>query len=237
LGELVFLSSQSFVLKEIKVKGNQKLSYNLIMSNFPWEGQNIFLLPYDAAAKLFRSFTEVKNIGFEIKIPSTLIIKITERIPAYYFLQIPGHKLWFKVDAEGMVLERMSGAPLHDLPRVRLEKDLTIGEKINPEVINDLFIALTHIPTELKSKITYFIFDRNLDFSFEYSFLQHFMVVTLGDANNFKGKMLVLERILNWLKEQNKPLSGVDLSTCVKNKKVRLYFLDSKELPSDRFIP
>jgi hypothetical protein len=237
LAQLAFLTSESFVVKEISITGNRKVSSEFIRKLFPWKGQNLLGLPYKSSIRLLEAFTEIKSASFKVILPSGLLLSINERVPRYYFLQNTGHRIWFKVDGEGVVLDALQASPEHDLPRVKFAKPLTIGATLSPEVITNLQLALAELPPEYKRNITYFIFDRNLSFSFEYNFLRHYTLITLGDVNQIKAKVQILKRIFNWLTDERKPLTAVDLSACLRTNQARLFFLNPEDLPEARVIP
>ena len=123
---LSVLSLPYFYVKNVEVKGLERLtSSEILQPNLIPPETSIFKLDVNRIKEKILAHGLVKKVVIEKRLPSTLIISITERKP--YACVADGQKVW-EVDKEGVILREAEGKP--GLPLIEGVDVLKRKEKI-----------------------------------------------------------------------------------------------------------
>jgi cell division septal protein FtsQ len=108
------LTSPYFEIKVIQVKGTSRLPSKKILkwANIP-SGQSIFQINLRRIAKRVSSSPLVKRVEVKRILPSTVLIRVEERMPFVYLFQKGS---FYEVDDEGIILGK--GKKSTDLPMI-----------------------------------------------------------------------------------------------------------------------
>lgn len=133
---------ETFNLTEIKVSGNEKYTAEEIVSNSNLNiGENVFKqLFYNLNTKIDLSYISKSN--FIYSFPSTIVINVEERYPAYIALDKNSGK-YYKIDNDGYLLEQCELTSKEDELLIEgfvFGDNPQMGEKINEVYINKLDI-------------------------------------------------------------------------------------------------
>lgn len=98
------------------------------------EGMNLFEMDFKAIENALARVSEVESVYLERKLPHTLMVKVTERIPVARILGNQSRRYPFVVDRYGVVLPPRKSAVA--LPLIQgVEKDLRLGVSVGePDV-------------------------------------------------------------------------------------------------------
>lgn len=133
---------ETFNLTEIKVSGNEKYTAEEIVSNSNLNiGENVFKqLFYNLNTKIDLSYISKSSYGYSF--PSTIVINVEERYPAYIALDKNSGK-YYKIDNDGYLLEQCELTSKEDellIEGLVFGDNPQMGEKINEVYINKLDI-------------------------------------------------------------------------------------------------
>lgn len=143
-----FRKNDAFVLKSVKISGNQFVAQEEIMEliNVDFSGE-IFKIDTDAIKKNILSHPMVKSVSVNRFLPATLRIHIHER---KLIAAISGSEI-SAVDEHGIVISQYPASAVYDLPVITgfsFKNDSTGQRKLDqPELISDMF----YIVKKLKS--------------------------------------------------------------------------------------
>lgn len=133
---------ETFNLTEIKVKGNDKYTQENIISKSNLKlGENVFKqLFLDGKNEIELAY--ISDANFSYSFPSTIVITVEERYPAYIALD-KNTGNYYKVDNEGYLLEQCDLSQKKDEILVEgfaFEENAEFGKKINEVYIKKLEI-------------------------------------------------------------------------------------------------
>ena len=193
-----------FGLKETEVIGNVKYKSDDIINACGFDDStNLFSIDIDETAKKIKSkFSYISSVEFEKKLPSKLIIKVTEDSPSYH-AEIAGD--WFMMSNDLRVISRFESKPDllsqgMDTEMIKLPEVLyaVVGEKVH--FLRDATLSyMTDFLADLKENDTLDEIDC-IDASDKY----HINIYTssnryrimLGDGSNLDSKLLLVKKVI-----------------------------------------
>lgn len=105
-GAFVFLRSSYFDISEFVITGNERVSKEQILALASQESMNIFEYDLDKFRTLIEGYPWVKNAQVSRRLPSSIVISITERRPIAF---IPQGEIAYLIDEEGRVVGEDDG--------------------------------------------------------------------------------------------------------------------------------
>lgn len=201
---LCAMFSPLFNIKTIQVEGNEIITKNEIISLSQIQiEQNTFQLSKNKIAKQIKQNAYIENVTITRKLPSTILIQIEERKPAY-LLEYAGSYVY--LDKQGYLLE-ISTEKL-ELPILQgaatETSNFTVGNRLCLEDLEKLSIVLKVMElaqaNEIDTLITRIDIEEqeNLKIIFE----TKEKTAYLGDSSNLNTKILMIKSILE--KEEGK---------------------------------
>lgn len=195
LGLALFLRSNAFAIQNISVQGLNLISENEIQRlSDGIQGQNLLLFDRNAFQYKISLHPLVKSVQFQRKLPQTLVILVSERIPAALVVVPKGV---IEVDSEGTFLRRLESWPKGDYPVISgIELSDTIGPGQN--LSNPLLTAALHMlgqaPPELAAQISEIHVNAVEQITL---FLTSGVEVRLGQANDWSDKLKALYQLIS----------------------------------------
>ncbi len=202
---LCAMFSPLFNIKAIEVNGNKIVTKNEIISLSKIQiEENSFKLSKSKIRKQIKENAYIQDVKITRKLPSTILIEIEEREPAYlleyagsyvvidkqgYMLEIKTEKISLPV-IQGEVTETSNFAVGNRLCTEDLERLAVISKIVELAKVNDIYTIITGIDISNKENI-------KLIFETEEK------VAYLGDSSNMNTKILMIKSILE--KEEGKP--------------------------------
>lgn len=122
-----------FNLKQVQFNGNAAVSDSLLakLTN-PCKGQNLLAISKSELRARLSTFARIKGVRIRRRLPSTLLIQITERKGMLYLKSTDGDL--FPIDEDCIALEKYGNVYNEDLPVVSTylsSKQLKSGAKLN----------------------------------------------------------------------------------------------------------
>ena len=202
---LCAMFSPLFNIKAIEVNGNKIVTKNEIISLSKIQiEENSFKLSKSKIKKQIKENAYIQDVKITRKLPSTILIEIEEREPAYlleyagsyvvidkqgYMLEIKTEKISLPI-IQGEVTETSNFAVGNRLCTEDLERLAIISKIVELAKVNDIYTIITGIDISNKENI-------KLIFETEEK------VAYLGDSSNMNTKILMIKSILE--KEEGKP--------------------------------
>ncbi len=151
--------SQMFVLKEIRVEGNELVDRQEILhlANLKM-GTGLYQIPTDQISNQILKNPYFKGVSVVRSLPSTIIISVQERIPVAYLVD----QQVYMIDEYGVILLNKAGITLNHLPLITGMSVQTLLKNRKPllealsliarmrEVDNDLFQFISEIHIDAK---------------------------------------------------------------------------------------
>lgn len=202
---LCAMFSPIFNLKTIEINGNKIVTKNEIISLSKIQiEENSFKLSKSKIKKQIKENAYIQDVKITRKLPSTILIEIEEREPAYlleyagsyvvidkqgYMLEIKMEKIELPI-IQGEVTETSNFVVGNRLCTEDLESLAIISKIVELAKVNDIYTIITGIDISNKENI-------KLIFETEEK------VAYLGDSSNMNTKILMIKSILE--KEEGKP--------------------------------
>lgn len=212
---LLLLTTDIFEIRKITVSGNKKLSYNDIVSlSGVIKGQNIFEVDRQQVKSKLEANPYIVVKSIKRKLPSELIIDISERQEAMMVEMADGYAL---LDESAVYLQHVAQKGQWLLPVVvGMEDVMNVPAGTNIAAISDKGKALINLISALKrydmlADITH------IDIQSEYDMIavtDWDMQIKFGDDKNLDRKLAWVEAVLKDLKSkgQDKPVGIVDVT-------------------------
>ena len=204
---ILIINSSLFNIREIKVEGNSILSENKVVSVSTLNmDENIFKFNKKNVRKVLLENPYIEDVTISRKLPSTVIIKIDERIPTYV-LQFTDSYVY--INNQGYMLEISNDKP--DIPvLVGFTTDLSnikVGNRLDNKDLEKMNTVIKIYETAKNVDLAQYITKIDMSDTKEYKVTMDELgkTIYLGDASDLNSKMLDLKEILH--KTQNK--SGI----------------------------
>ena len=221
-GTAFALISPIFNIKDIKVLDNNQVSSDTIISLSELKtGENIFRFSSNKAIDKIKENPYVENVKIHRKIPSTIEIKIEERIPTYSVDYMGKYAI---INNQGYILEIFEdnkGLPII-LNSTTAEQEVSPNQRLNDEDLEKLEDILKIMSSAKENNLDKEV--TNIDISNKNEYIiyleQENKYVHLGDTSNLSNKMLYVVAIL----EQEKENAGDIFVNGDLNNKFQPYF-------------
>ena len=216
-GEIYFLLSPFFNIKNIKIVGNQKLTNEEIISLSQIQiDENTFKLVKSKVQKNIKQNAYVENVKIKRNLPDTITIEVEERTPTY---MISFANAYAYINNQGYFLE-ISKNKL-ELPILTgfltKEEEIQEGNRLCVEDLQRLDDVLQIMKSATSNEIASLVTKINIANKQNYilELKDEKKTVQMGDTSNLSTKMLYIKSIL----EQNKKIEGeILVNTDLNNK-------------------
>lgn len=205
-GTYAFLRSPYLTVQHVRVANAQNLDTASVAALSELQGRSILDLPLDQARARLLAVPEIKSVSFQRKWPSTVIIKVEERVPTAFW-SINGRD--YAVDDAGYVLS--TGAPSGPAPRVIEPGSTRIlgpGDRVHPDALALAARLFKESPTFFGQPV------KELEYKADVGVTAVFtngMRVTFGDDRSYEYKVAVLSTLLSQLSAKGITPRDVDL--------------------------
>ena len=195
---VVLLLSPVFDIKNIRVKGNDKIEAEKIISlSGITIGENTFKFNSKEVKKKIKENAYIETVKIERKLPTGIQITIKERKPtilmeygsSYIYLNNQGYIL--EISAEKLDLPIIQGATTK-------EKELVAGNRLNKEDLEKLNVVLNIIESANSNGLTDQLTKVDISDSQDYKIIFNDGQVTahIGDCTTLGTRMLYVKAIL-----------------------------------------
>ncbi len=196
IGYLMF-TLETFNLKEIKVKGNDKYTVQDILNKTKLKkGDNVFKQLLFTDKNLDLSYVSSSSYSYEV--PNVITIIVKERYPAYLALD-KNSKKYYKLDNEGYILEESDLQNVIDVLLIEglaFENNVKFGEQIDHVYIKKLETYNKIKKLLEKYEITGEVTRVNFANSLTTIILDDKLKITFADDSNLEYKVSFLKGII-----------------------------------------
>ncbi|MCL1916990.1 MAG: FtsQ-type POTRA domain-containing protein [Peptococcaceae bacterium] len=182
---------------EVQVEGEQLIETNSITEILgPVQGENLFLLDTKALAHKIQLHPLVDKVGFERRLPGTLVVKVVERHPLALILMGETHLL--EVDGSSMILRTFEDGKWPEVTCPILTgiqpQDITgPGQKITDEAVFRALKCAEAIPESLRGHIDELHVEDSGSLTL---YLDTRVEVRMGTHDNDAGNLLLLAELI-----------------------------------------
>jgi cell division protein FtsQ len=195
VGLVFFLRSGFFSIQQIKINGLTNIPEGEIQKLAGQvQGQNIFLFDQNVLSRRLKFHPLVLEVSFKRKLPSTLIIQVTERTPLALILVPKGV---IEVDSQGIFLRRLESWPNNDNPvidGIEIPESAGPGQNISNPSLTSALLLLRQAPSDLLPLIGEVHLNTIQQITL---FLTSGVEVRLGKAEDWQEKLASLFKLLN----------------------------------------
>lgn len=205
-----FLKSSFFTVEIIETLGLNCVDPNEIINIVNYvKGTNIFDVDLSLLAKKIQAYPRVDKVNIKRKLPSTLILELTER-SAVAVLPYSGY--FVLVDSNGFAVEITESYRAKDPPLITGIKpqQLLVGKKIEGKGIDYVLSATTMLSSHLLNEISEFNYKDDTGVSI-YMQSGTWIVLGLGNIKEYLTRIDILESLLVKLEKENQYASYIDV--------------------------
>jgi cell division protein FtsQ len=205
-GTYVALRSPLLTVQEVRVKGALTLDQASLVEVSGLEGGSMLSLPTRDARQRLLSIPTVRSVKFERSWPSTVTIRIEERI-GVAFWSVGGRD--YSVDSEGVVL--VGSAPNGSGPRILeagVDRIMGPGDRVHPDAVALALRITDEAPRFLGQSVDLLEYRAGVGIT---AVFQGGLRVTFGDERSWEYKVAVLSELLDELMAQGVRPHAVDL--------------------------
>jgi cell division protein FtsQ len=150
-----FLNSAFFALQQIEVRGNNAVSKETIVEQSGLApGVNLFKIDTKAVSNKIQMLPSVKKVEVKRRLPSTLLLQITERTPIALVVSPDG---FLQIDDEGVYIKKVQDFKDLHLPVVSgvpLENNLGPGSRLSKPGLSAALRLIQMMDKVLKENVT-----------------------------------------------------------------------------------
>lgn len=203
-GIILFLLSPVFTIKSVQIEGNESISKEQLISMLKLSSEtNLLKETKHSITKKIKENAYIDTVNVSRKLPSTLVVKVTERKVKY---QLEFGSSFVYIDEEGNILE-ISSTKLDGVRRIlgftTEEEEIKVGNRINDK---DLY-RINILNLIINSASNYSIDNKlsAIDISDEKNYKiyceEDHKTIYFGNESNIDTKILYIKAILDKEKE------------------------------------
>lgn len=210
VAQVIVFTSSLFQVQHFTVNGQETLSAQQVIKQSGLKtGQFLWLTTPGAVAARLEKLQNVGSANVSYVLPGQIHITVHERQPVYQVASNTANPTWFAVDQHGLVLRKLKGTS-NELPRLKLEEQVQVGQRLHPALIATCSQACALIEKEFPGSVWYYTLDQRGNLSFRTFSHQHPVDVQLGTLENLNYKLSVLRALMNSVMQQHQ-VTAVDL--------------------------
>ncbi len=212
IAQMIFFTSDFFALRTIEINGSDKISHEEIVqtAGFPL-GNNILFLNSDLYRNKIGKILWIKDVHLEKIYPGGVRITVTERNPVISVSCQRDAGTRFAVDDEGVILSEVNKDKDKDLPNLQLPEEIKVGNRIDKSLIKTILTFFTWLSPDMAAQVTTFTIEKSSQISFYFLLNDHPVEVKIGDLQDVKQKIEILQKILDEMKGKSQQLVYIDL--------------------------
>lgn len=206
----IFMCSSLFQVQDLQVAGLETLRSKQVLQECGLKkGDTMWLHSPTTVANRIAKFQNVQKVHVQYVLPGHVRITVIERQPIYQVASNTPSPVWYAVDSEGLVLRKIKGTS-NDLPRLKLEQTVEVGQRLHPALIATCSEACRRIEQQFPSAVWYYTLDQRGNLAFRTFSRQYPVDVQLGSLQNLDHKLQVLSALMSSVMQQQL-VASIDL--------------------------
>jgi len=205
-----FLRSSFFLVEEIEISGLATIPSNeiTVLADYV-KGTNIFDVDLIMLAERIEACPRVDKVIAKRKLPSTLVLNVTERVPVAV---MPYSGYYVLVDAAGFAIAIAESYGAKDPPLITgiRPQQVLVGKRIELQELDSMLLVATTLPPHLVKEVSEVSYGDTTGISI---YLQSGTWVTLGlgTGKEYLARLDVLDSLLLRLDKENRHASYIDV--------------------------
>lgn len=208
------LMSKVFVVKRVAVTGNVQVEdADVVTLSGIRLGESIFQIDRTRVFRAFDREGAYRLANVNVSWPDTVELVVLERVPVAVVESL-GTSL--VVDAEGVVMKRLSELPGDAMPVVTglAVSQSLVGQPVVSQVSGQVEAMSSVLGTMASQGLGAMVSELNVrDLDNLYLMTRGGMMVTLGDSSNMENKFLWMQSVLTDLAQQGKTTGTLDVTS------------------------
>lgn len=202
------LYSPFFVLNHLELSGQKYLTQEdvLKIANL-YMGEPLFHLETDNVTRRLSSDLRIESVKVIRKLPDTLQIEITERVP---IATLVGDNLYLDIDRNGKILDvyrELKSMPIPMVTGLGLH-DLYIGDEVDDKLVKKLIVYLNALDEKTTAEISEIAF---IDEDYVVAYSTRGIQIRLGKLERLEEKARYTEDFLKDLSQNPLNVEYLDL--------------------------
>lgn len=212
ISQIIFLSSQSFLLNCVEIKGLERIEGNDIKEKCkPPFGHLIWFANTDAMNESLLSIPWIKDSTIKKVYPNKLVISVSERKLVLAEANEASPNKWYGVDSEGYILAEIESKKAGNYPKLMVQKEIILNSKDSKSNIQSILNVDSIISKKDKQNIKYYKIDEGGYISFVYDTGKRTFEVKIGEPENASEKMKIFTAMREQMGNQINYLEYIDL--------------------------
>jgi len=214
VAQAVFFTSAMFRLQAVEVRGNARVSDDVVKSEarLPLQ-QHLLGLDVNEAAARVKKIHWVQGVSVRRVLPGGTVIRVQERVPVLA-VGTPGAVFpqgWLVVSEDGMVLAPARPRGDEKLPRLIVQAPVAVGAPMNKRLVSSVLRLRANLPQDLAAQVTEIRADASSGLDLVMSLGGRPVEVRMGDSVQTRYKFRVLGALVEKLRAERRPIAYIDL--------------------------
>ena len=212
LSQIIFLSSSSFLLNCVEIKGLDRIEGKEVEKTCqPPFGHLIWFVNTDLMNEKILSIPWIKESKISKVYPNKLSISISERKLVLAEANENFPNKWYGVDSDGYILTVIDTKKANNYPKLVTPKEIILNSQDDKLNIKYVLQVDSIISEKDKKNIKYYKIDTGGNVSFVYDTGKRTFEVKIGDAENASEKMKIFDAMREQMGNQINYLEYIDL--------------------------
>ena len=212
LSQIIFLTSSSFLLNSIEIKGLDKIDGKDVEQHCkPPYGHLIWFTNTDLMNEKILSIPWIKESKIKKIYPNKLSISLSERTLVLAEANAENPNKWYGIDSDGYILTEIDSKKINNFPKIVTNEEVILHSKVNKIHIKSILLVNSLISKENKKNIRYYKIDEGGYISFIYYTGKRTFEVKIGEAENATEKMKIFDAMKEQMGDQINYLEYIDL--------------------------
>ncbi|MBR0519690.1 FtsQ-type POTRA domain-containing protein [bacterium] len=212
LSQIIFLTSSSFLLNSIEIKGLDKIDGKDVEEHCkPPFGHLIWFTNTDLMNEKILSIPWIKKSKIKKIYPNKLSVSLSERTLVLAEANEKNPNKWYGIDSDGYILTEIDSKKINNFPKIVTNEEVILHSKVNKIHIKSILLVNSLISKENKKNIRYYKIDEGGYISFIYDTGKRTFEVKIGEAENASDKMKIFDAMKDQMGNQINYLEYIDL--------------------------
>ncbi len=212
LSQIIFLTSSSFLLNSIEIKGLDRINGKEVEQHCkPPFGHLIWFTKTDSINQRILSIPWIKESKIKKIYPNKLSISLSERELVLVEANLKNPNKWYGIDSDGYILTEMDSKKINNFPKIVTNEEIILHSRVNKLHIKSILLVNSIISKENKKNIKYYKIDEGGYISFIYDTGKRTFEVKIGEAEDAPEKMKIFDAMKEQMGSQINYLEYIDL--------------------------
>ncbi len=221
LAQLVFITSDSFRLKNVEITGMEHLKGEDVVAScsLPW-GKFLWQIDSKSLHDRLAAISWIKSFKIKKKFPGTLKIELSERNPVVAISAADKLHQWFGVDIDGRVLLPLTAKEAESYPKLIVDDKIVVDSLTDKEKIRSIMSFSDLLPLNVRKNVLFYAIDIGGYLSFRYNVGKKDFEIRFGSIEellrnpqdtSINDKTAILAEMMKQMKDKLSLVEYIDL--------------------------